>query len=790
MARGCEGPPIDGRIEEIVAECGREKSSVIPILQSIQTEFHHLPLEALGRVCELTEITPAEIVGVSSFYSQFRMERRGRHLVRVCHGTACHVQGSERIEDAVRRELGIPKGIDTDEAGEFTIEPVACLGCCTLSPLIQIDDAVYGHLSPERIPETIAHFLEHSASPTGGGNGNGAIGRTGSGERGEIRIGLGSCCQAKGSDHLRRALEREAVKRHLDVRVKRVGCVGMCHRTPLIEVVVPGKPPTLYAEVKAEQAGSIVAEHFPSRGLLRNLADAVERVSTKLFAVEEAEPIRHYSVDVRDPRTADFLGSQIHIATEHYGFLNPLDLEEYKSSGGFQALLKCLRSLSPEETIDEVKQSGLRGRGGAGFPCGLKWERTRKAAGEKKYVICNGDEGDPGAFMDRMLLESFPYRIIEGMMIAAHAVGADEGIFYVRAEYPLALRTLRAAIERMREAGLLGDNILGSGFSFETRIMEGAGAFVSGEETALLAAVQGERSIPRLRPPYPAECGLWGRPTSINNVETYASIPWILQNGGERYSQLGTVTSKGTKVFALTGKVKRGGLIEVPMGITIRQIVEEIGGGIAGGRRFKAVQVGGPSGGCIPAHLADTPIDYEALQSVGAIMGSGGLVVLDDSDCMVDIARYFLRFTQNESCGRCTLCRIGTKRMLEIVERLCAGVGKPHDLERLEELAHEVKIGSFCGLGKTAPNPVLTTLKHFRSEYEAHLEGRCPAGKCKDLIQYSINNQCIGCTLCSQRCPVDAIVGLPYELHEIDPNLCTRCDLCRIVCPEKAVEVY
>ena len=413
--------------------------------------------------------------------------------------------------------------------------------------------------------------------------------------------------------------------------------------------------------------------------------------------------------------------------------------------------------------------------------------KVREAAGDSKYIICNGDEGDPGAFMDRMLLESFPYRVIEGLAIAALAVGAHEGIFYVRAEYPLAVRRIREALVRCRERGILGEAVLGTDFRLELSLKEGAGAFVCGEETALLASIEGRRGMPHLRPPYPAESGLWEKPTLVNNVETYSLVPWIFRHGAEAFAALGTAKSKGTKVFALAGKVQRGGLIEVPMGVTLRQIVEDIGGGVASGRQLKAIQVGGPSGGCVPAELADTPVDYEALTAVGAIMGSGGLVVLDDTDCMVDIARYFLRFTQDQSCGKCTFCRIGTRRMLDVLERICAGHGRQGDLELLERLSKDVSAGSLCGLGKTAPNPVLSTLRYFREEYEAHLQGRCPAGKCKNLIKYKINERCIGCTLCAQHCPADAIPLTPYVRHRIEMDKCTRCDNCRLVCPEKAV---
>jgi NADH-quinone oxidoreductase subunit F len=431
----------------------------------------------------------------------------------------------------------------------------------------------------------------------------------------------------------------------------------------------------------------------------------------------------------------------------------------------------------------------LRGRGGAGFSTGAKWKLARQQPGEVKYVICNGDEGDPGAFMDRMLLESFPYRIIEGLAIAAVAVGAHEGIFYIRHEYPLAVKRVRAAIELCQQRGWIGERLLGADYGFRLSIKEGAGAFVCGEETALIASIEGQRGMPRLRPPFPVESGLWGKPTVINNVETLAMVPWILRHGPESFAKYGTEKSKGTKVFALAGNVRRGGLIEIPMGTTLREIVDEIGGGAKPGRRFKAVQIGGPSGGCVPARLADTPVDFESLRDVGAIMGSGGLVVLDDCACMVDMARFFLQFTQDQSCGKCTFCRIGTRRMLDILDRLCMGKGRAQDLVELENLAKQVGAGSLCGLGKTAPNPVLTTLRYFRDEYEAHLKGRCPAGKCASLIKYSVLENCTGCTLCAQHCPVEAIAMTPYVRHTIDLEKCTRCDSCRQVCPEGAVEV-
>jgi NADH-quinone oxidoreductase subunit F len=466
---------------------------------------------------------------------------------------------------------------------------------------------------------------------------------------------------------------------------------------------------------------------------------------------------------------------------EHGGVMTPLSLEDYIRHNGFEGYRKALE-LSPEEIVSTISKAGLRGRGGAGFPTGRKWELAAKAKSEKKYIVCNGDEGDPGAFMDRMLLESFPYRIIEGVLIAAKAIGATEGIFYIRAEYPRAVSSMETALENIANSDI---DLQG----LRLRVVQGAGAFVCGEETALIASLEGRRGEPRLRPPYPVESGLFGYPTCIGNVETFANVPWIMRNGSAAFSSIGTPHSKGTKVFSLAGKVNRGGLIEVPMGVTIRQIVEQIGGGVPEGRAFKAVQIGGPSGGCIPASLSDTPIDFEALHGIGAIMGSGGLVVLDDTDCMIDIARYFLQFTQKETCGQCSACRIGTKRMLDIVERICEGRGHSGDIEKLEDLAEHVKSNSICGLGQTAPNPVLTTLRYFRGEYDAHIQGKCPAKVCRSLIRYDINNKCIGCALCSRACPVKAIDMTPYARHAIKQELCIKCDACRRTCPEGAVDL-
>ncbi len=775
------------QVDAIVAAIGRGEESVIPILQAVQAEYKYLPRPALRRVCEITEITPATLTGVSTFYTQFRHKPVGEHVVHVCVGTACHVKGAERVHEAICRELDIEKGEDTDSDGKFTVQKVACLGCCTLAPVVQIDDVTYGHVGPDGVNEILTDFLAREDRDKG--KRRAAAARASAEEHGEVRIGLGSCCIASGSGDVRDELEKAVAEIAPGVAVKRVGCVGMCHRTPLLEILKPNEEPALYARVEAGDVRDIFLRHFrPGTPLERLKVRAAEWLE-QLYSGETHQPVTRYAIDVRDAPVAAFLGRQKHLATECCGVLDPTDMEEYRLKDGFVALRRGLCELKPEEVIEEIIRSGLRGRGGAGFPTGQKWRYVRAAQDEPKYIVCNGDEGDPGAFMDRMLFESYPFRVIEGMILAAYAVGAHEGVFYIRAEYPLAVRRVREALERCEAEGLLGDDILGSGFSLRLRIMEGAGAFVCGEETALLASVEGKRGTPRLRPPFPAQRGLHGQPTLVNNCETYALVPWALRNGGEALAAMGTQESKGTKVFSLAGKIARGGLIEVPMGITLREIVEDIGGGIAEGRKLKAVQVGGPSGGCVPESLADTPVDYEALIGVGAMMGSGGLVVLDETDCIVDIARYFLSFTQDQSCGKCTFCRVGTRRMLDILERLCAGKGKASDLDDLEELARTVKCASLCGLGKTAPNPVLSTLEYFRDEYEAHVEGRCPAGSCNALSRYAVTDDCIGCTLCAQHCPTDAITFTPYERHRIDPDLCVRCGACKNLCPSKAITI-
>ncbi len=772
-----------GEVDAIVEGVGRGPEHVVPILQAIQRRFGHVPTEAQERVCELSGISPARMSGVASFYNQFRTRPAGRHTIRVCVGTACHVQGAPAIWTAFRQQLAIPEDCDTDAARLFTVQKVACLGCCMLAPAVQIDDVTYGPVRVETVPAVVSDFL--SAQVAGDGLAPSPASGAGSGE---VRLCLCSSCSASGARRVADELRRSIQSLRLGVTVREVGCTGMAYQAPLLEVTARGSS-FRYARVGASQARALLERHFlPAWGAKRWQA-AARGALEQLLDGSGVTPIMRYLLDGGGGTDASFLGPQRRIATEHCGALDPLDLDAYLRAEGFAAARRCLTELTPAEIVARVRASGLRGRGGAGFPTALKWVRVGEARAGEKFVIANGDEGDPGAFMDRMLLESFPFRVIEGLLIASRAVGAARGFLYIRDEYPVAVARVRHAVAICEERGWLGRDLLGSGHSLHLTVVAGAGAFVCGEETALIAAIEGRRGTPRPRPPYPAEAGLWGRPTLVNNVETLALLPAILRAGPERFAALGSGASAGSKCFSLAGKIVRSGLVEVPMGVTLRQIVHDIGGGVPGGRRLKAVQIGGPSGGCVPEHLADTPVDFEALASVGAMMGSGGLVVLDDRDCMVEIARYFMAFTAAESCGRCTFCRVGTARMLEVLERLCHGKGRAGDLVRLEELAGWVQRGSLCGLGRTAPNPVLSTLRHFRQEYEAHLGGHCPAGQCRDLVRYSIGSACIGCTKCAQRCASGAITARPYERHTIDEALCRRCGVCRTMCPAGAVEV-
>ena len=575
-----------------------------------------------------------------------------------------------------------------------------------------------------------------------------------------IVIGEGSCGVAAGAAKVRKALE-EALQQAgaANVQVGTTGCIGMCYLEPIVDLYDGERLATRLVRVQEKDAPAI--------------AQAV--------AGNNVEAVAHLAIA---PEDEAFLTQQTRVVLRHCGVIDPTSLEAYRAADGYQALAKVLGSMTPEQVIEEIKVSGLAGRGGAGFPTWFKWDAARKAAAQPKYLICNADEGDPGAFMDRAVLESDPHSVIEGMLLGAYAVGAAQIIVYVRAEYPLAIKHLKIAMQQAREANLLGENILGSGFSCDMIIKAGAGAFVCGEETALIASLEGQRGMPRLKPPFPAERGYLAQPSNINNVETYANVAWIINNGGEAYAAMGTENSKGTKVFALTGKIARGGLVEIPMGATLRHVIYDIGGGIKDGGTLKAVQLGGPSGGCIPESLLDTVIDYKALSATGAIMGSGGMVVMDERTCMVGMAKFFLDFTAAESCGKCVPCRLGTQRMQEVLQRLVKGEGREGDIELLEELCAFVGGSSLCGLGQTAPNPVLTTIKYFRSEYVAHIEQKkCPARECVDLLTYKIDAAaCTGCTLCARKCPAGAIAGEKKKPHTIDAEACIRCGQCVASC--------
>lgn len=580
----------------------------------------------------------------------------------------------------------------------------------------------------------------------------------------KVIIGQGSCGVATGAKKTAAEFEKQIAAKNLDAVVDITGCVGTCYLEPIVDIYDDNGGMTRYVKVQPENVAEIVDQHI------------AKGVAVADMAISEEDK--------------QFIEKQKRVVLRNCGSINPEKIEEYIAVDGYKAIEKVVTTMTPEDVIEEIKISGLRGRGGAGFPTWFKWNAAKQSPGNEKYMVCNADEGDPGAFMDRSVLEGDPHSLLEGMAIAGYAMGANEGIIYCRAEYPLAIHRLEIAMEQAREKGFLGKNLFGSGFDFDIRIKAGAGAFVCGEETALIASLEGERGMPRLKPPFPAAKGYWQKPTDINNVETLANVPWILYNGGAAFGSMGTEKSKGTKVFALAGKIKKGGLVEVPMGLPLREVIYGIGGGIKGDKEFKAVQMGGPSGGCIPAHLIDTPVDYENITKTGAIVGSGGMIVMDETTCMVDMARYFLDFTRKESCGKCNYCRIGTKRMLEILERITNGQGKDGDIELLEELAIKIKDGSLCGLGQTAPNPVLTTIKYFRNEYEDHIyHKKCTAKSCKALIRYDITDACKGCTLCSKKCPVGAISGEVKGQHVIDQDKCVKCGRCIESCKFNAITV-
>lgn len=733
-------------MEGVLRQYQDDSTSLIMILQQAQAIYGYLPQEVIYHVAERTGNSPAKVMGVATFYSYFRLKPMGIYQIMLCDGTACHVNGSDRIRAAITQELGIHNG-ETTEDGMFTLNEVACLGCCSLAPVMMINGDTYGNLTPEKTINILRQLRQRE-----------------SGEGIRILVGQGSCGVSAGAGRVAKVLAGHMTATD-SFTVETTGCIGMCYLEPIVDIYEGEK--LLHRLVKVTETDAL---------------GIVEAVRKKDFSKLEAMFI--------SDEDARFLKKQKRVALRHCGVVDPTSIDDYIKNDGYKAIDKALH-MTPEEVIEEIKVSGLAGRGGAGFPTWFKWNAARNAEGEHKHLICNADEGDPGAFMDRAVIESDPHSLIEGMLIGAYAIGASDMYVYIRAEYPLAVERLGNAIEQARSRGLLGENILGSGFSCDLNIKIGAGAFVCGEETALIESMEGKRGMPRLKPPFPAQSGYLNEPSNINNVETFANVAWIINNGGAAFAAMGTENSKGTKVFALTGKVQRGGLVEVPMGNSLRDVIFDIAGGIKNGRSYKAVQMGGPSGGCIPADLVDTPIDYKALSATGAIMGSGGMVVMDDSTCMVNIARFFLDFTARESCGKCVPCRIGTTRMMEILNRICDGQGQEGDIEILEQLCVSIKDGSLCGLGQTAPNPVLTTIRYFRDEYEAHIrDKKCPAHECSALLKISIDpTKCKGCTVCARKCPVECISGERKTPHVIDQSSCIKCKQCVSSCKFDAIVV-
>ncbi len=789
---------ISAIVELIIEKHNRDRANLVMMMQDIQAELNYLPPEAIELISKQLDLPRARIYSVATFYKSFSLKPRGKHKIEICQGTACHIRGASLLMSQVSEELGVKPG-ETTADGEFTLAPVRCVGACAMAPVAVIDGIYHGGITaarltgelkkctadqkcscyagaeapPEETPalkaiekiDSFQHFTRLKAR----------LLETSPLDQPRLLVCAGTGCLAKGSLAVAAALSSElsaaGIDRPVNLGVKTVGCRRFCEAGPLV-ILYPEN--ILYTKVQPADAGAIIQKTVIGKEIIDELL---------YHQPGEASGIEKYT-------EIPFYSRQESMALRNVGSVDPLDINDYIARGGYGALLKALNTMEPHQVIAAVERSGLRGRGGGGFPTGKKWRTAAAVQSDRRYVICNGDEGDPGAFMDCSIMEGDPHSIIEGMLICAYAVQADKGYIYVREEYPRALKTLQTAINQALQAGLLGPNICGSSFSFDLQINRGSGAFVCGESTALMQSVEGKVGEPRAKYIRSAERGLFDKPTVLNNVETYINIPLIIEHGAERFAATGTAGSPGTKVFSVVGKVKNTGLIEVPMGTTLRTIIYDICGGILDDKKFKAVQTGGPSGGCLPESKLDLAVDFDTLIREGSMMGSGGMIVMDEDTCMVDLARYFTEFLVQESCGKCAACRLGLDNLHQILERICRGEGEPADIEHMEKLLLLLEKGSLCGLGKSAPNPVRSTLTHFKDEYLAHIvDKKCPAGVCRSLISYEINELCTGCGLCAKACPQLAISGAKKESYSIDQALCNRCGICKATCKFDAIVI-